>query len=121
MGDGGTGGECEHGEGRYGVSVRVAHEHDGEMGAVHADVDVVEGTDVGGAADGEHVVRGERGGRDKPTEDGGADDNPTEAEDVSVRALQGASTTPLSFILGRVGRLFQEVLKNQDPICSSLE
>ena len=46
VGDGDTDGVCEHGEGRYGVSVRVAHEHAGEMGAIYADVDVVERTDV---------------------------------------------------------------------------
>ena len=71
MGDGDTGGECEHGEGGSGVSGRVAHEHGGEMGAVHADVDIVERADVGGATDGEHVVRGERGWCEKPAGDEG--------------------------------------------------
>ena len=65
VGDGDTDGVCQHEEGRDGVFVRVAHEHAGEMGAIHADVDVVERTDGGGAVDSEHVVRGERRGRDK--------------------------------------------------------
>ena len=67
----------------YGVSVLVSHEHAGKMGAVHADVDVLERTDGGGVTDGEHVVRRERGGRVKAAGDGGSDDNPTEAEDVA--------------------------------------
>lgn len=81
------------------MSVRVAHEHAGEVGADHADVGVVEGADVAGAADGEHVVRGGREGRDKPGGDGGSDDNPASKEDTAswagssqpVRAAHSAS------------------------------
>lgn len=63
MGDGDTGGECEHGEGEPGVPVRVAHEHAENVGVV---ADVVEGAGVGVAADGEHVVREGCGGRGTP-------------------------------------------------------
>ena len=56
------------------MSVRVAHEHSGEMEAIHADVTIAERADGWDAADREYVVREERGGHDSLPEMGGSDD-----------------------------------------------